>query len=140
MVASYRQLLFYSWYFCGLGLDCETQIFLVSVSWLRLKPFQSRSRHWDSDIFSLSLIIETQTFSVLVSMIQIWSRWSLVSSVQLLVQKNTCLTKLDNKKISVPKIEYLVQKMYPKNFAPHKIWVPENFWPPENLWSNKILA
>ena len=55
----------------------------VSVSLLRLRHFQSRSRHWDSDLFSLGLVIETQTFSVsvLVSMIQIWSRWSLTVSV-----------------------------------------------------------
>ena len=69
----------------GLGLVIETQTFLVSVSVssLRLRPFQSRSRsrHWDSDLSSLGLglVIETQTFSVSVSvsMIQIWSRWSL---------------------------------------------------------------
>ena len=38
----------------------------VSVSLLRLWHFQSlsRSRHWDSKLFSLCLVIETQTFSV----------------------------------------------------------------------------
>ena len=63
-----------NFYFC---LD----VFVVSVSTLTLKPFKSRSRHWDSDLFSLGLglVIETQTFSVSVSvlMIQIWSCWSL---------------------------------------------------------------
>jgi len=56
----------------GLGLVFETQIF----------QSRSRSRHWDSDLFSLGLglVIETQTFSVSVSvsMIQIWSRSSLM--------------------------------------------------------------
>ena len=73
----------------GLGLVIETQTFLVSVSVssLRLRPFQSRSRsrHWDSDIFSLGLglVIETQTFSVSVSSLRLKnvqsrsrSRWS----------------------------------------------------------------
>ena len=54
--------------FC-FGLDVF--VVSVSVSTLRLKPFQSRSRsrHWDSDLFSLGLglVIETHTFSVSVS-------------------------------------------------------------------------
>jgi len=63
----------------SLGLVIETQTFSVSVSSLRLRPFQSRSRsrHWDSDLFSLGLVIETQKYSVSVLMIQISSRWSL---------------------------------------------------------------
>ena len=39
----------------GLGLIIETYTFSVSVSSLRLRPFQSRSGYWDSEIFSLSL-------------------------------------------------------------------------------------
>ena len=89
--------------FFSLGLIIEAHTFAVSVSWLRLTSFQSpyrsrhwdldfsvlvsllrlghfqsRSCHWDSELFSLGLVIETQTFSVSVSMIQIWSRWSLL--------------------------------------------------------------
>ena len=43
----------------SLGLTIETQI------------FRSRSRHWDSNIFSLSLIIETHIFSVSVSFLSL---------------------------------------------------------------------
>ena len=41
--------------------------------------FCSQSLHWESDLFiiCLGLVIETQTFSVLVLIIQIWSCWSL---------------------------------------------------------------
>ena len=65
--------------FCGLVLhslgnfcfSLDVFVVSVSVSTLRLRPFQSRSwsRHWHSDLFSLglSLVIETQTFSVSVS-------------------------------------------------------------------------
>ena len=63
-----------------------------SVSSLRLRPFQSRSRHWDSDLFSLSLglVIDTQTVSISVLSLRLrhfqtrsrcqWSKSGLVDS------------------------------------------------------------
>ena len=59
--------------FFSLSLVIETRTFsvLVSVSSLRLTSFQSRSCHWDSDLFSLGLVIETQKFSVSVSSLRL---------------------------------------------------------------------
>ena len=56
-----------------LGLVIDTKIFSVSVSSLRLRHIQSRSRsrHCDSDLFSLGLVIETQTFSVSVASLRL---------------------------------------------------------------------
>ena len=88
-----------SWWSLGIDNFCP-------VSSLRLRLFQSRSRsrHWDSDFsvsvsslrlghFSLGLVIETQTFSVsvLVSMIQNWSCWSLSWLYSIYVLAIPCL-------------------------------------------------
>ena len=74
----------------GLGLVFETQIF----------QSRSRSRHWDSDLFSLGLglVIETQTFSVSVSvsMIQIWSRSSLIVATKTLPVNRLTATDCNN--------------------------------------------
>ena len=61
MESRYRHLLpslcYWDPDFSSLGLVIETRTFSVSfsVSSLRLASFESRSRHWDSDIFSVGL-------------------------------------------------------------------------------------
>ena len=58
-----------------LGIDI-----FCPVSSFRLRFFQSRPRHWDSDIFSLGLVIETFSVLVSVSSLRLRHFWSLSRS------------------------------------------------------------
>ena len=58
----------------SLSLVIETRIFSVSVSSLRLRHFQSQSRHWDSDLSKYCQIIE-QILYIVLSVIKDMDNW-----------------------------------------------------------------